>query len=122
MGARHPTQGLMDTQMQSVKGSHSRVACSFKGLSPASRWTSTGQVLLDGPQKQQIAQDVPTSTVDRALQRKYQDPVKNLRNGCLDGLSKSQEGAHGSSKCDTVSFKTSVKDVLPVGTTPFKPS
>ena len=48
--------------------------------------------------------------------------MKNLRNGCLDGLNKSHEGADGSSKRDPVNVKTSVKNVLPVGTAPFRPS
>ena len=68
MGARHPTEGWMGSQMQSVKaltcGSHTHAKISFHA---GSRWTRTGQELLDGSQKQQIAQDVPNSVVDRAL-------------------------------------------------------
>ena len=53
------------------------------------------------------------------LQRKYPDPVKNLRVDAQTVSAKNQEEVDGSSKRDAVRSQISVADVLLVATAPF---
>ena len=110
----------MGTQRQSVKSSHLRIACSCDDLCPcsepmdehgsrSSRWV---------PETPDCTRTFVLSMVDRSLQREY--PC--LRDGCLDVLSKGQEGADGSSKCDAVACSETFAGVMLHVVEAFTPS